>query len=85
MELETPAASRPAIPNSSATSCSAALTAGVSLSVFLYALDAFAVATARSYAFAALVFCELFRALVLVKRRQSPSGSLAICRNCWRS
>jgi Ca2+-transporting ATPase len=39
------------------------LTAGVSIGVFLFSLRRFDLAEARSNAFAALVFCELFRAL----------------------
>jgi Ca2+-transporting ATPase len=39
------------------------LTAAVSLAVFLYSLSRFNLAEAQSNAFAALVFCELFRAL----------------------
>ena len=39
-----------------------ALTAGVSLSVFLFTLKNYDLDTARSYTFTTLVFCELFRA-----------------------
>jgi Ca2+-transporting ATPase len=39
------------------------LTAAVSVAAFLYARDRYGLAAARTYAFTALVFCELFRAL----------------------
>lgn len=39
------------------------LTAGVSIAVFIFSLQRSGLAVARSNAFAALVFCELFRAL----------------------
>jgi P-type Ca2+ transporter type 2C len=42
---------------------SGTLTAGVSIAVFLWALERYGIDTARSHAFATLVFCELFRAL----------------------
>jgi Ca2+-transporting ATPase len=60
-----------------------ALTAGTSLAVYIYTLKAYDLATARSYAFATLVFCELFRAFgarseTLPVWRLNPLGNLKL-------
>lgn len=59
------------------------LTAGTSLSVFLYTINSYDVGTARSYAFATLVFCELFRAFgarseTIPVWRLNPLGNLKL-------